>query len=564
MYSIAPVSYSKGVLAMMRFVIVIITVLALPALAFSTTIHVPKDYSTIQAAIDAAANGDTVMVAPGIYKENLFYKGMGITVTSSAGPYTTIIDGMQAGRVVTFNQNEGPSAVLEGFSITNGKVTDGGGIRCMGSASPIIRKNAIYKNEATYMGGGIHCQDSAAPQILDNAIYLNISVAGGGISCMNAASPLIKGNGIYRNFPEHQGGAINLGGTASPVITENEMFDNIAGWGGGAINCGDAVVVEITHNSIHGNNGADGGGISFGVDSIVTISNNLICNNASNWHGGGIFCSSTGTITHNTIYDNTTYNQGKGGAIYVTVDGTVTVTDCICWHNTTGSGTDLEISGTPVVTYCDVEGGFAGTGNIDSDPLFFDADDGDFHLKQHPVQPGITNPCVDTGSDLASNLGMDALWTRTDEVPDSGTVDMGFHYGPYSPPWWKALQASAFEISEATGGQVVFTLSADDGNAFRQYLILGSISGTSPGTPLPGGMVVLPLNWDLFSNLVMNLLNTGIFFNFMGSLNGNGDAFAIFNMGPVPGAAGLKITYAYALASPWDFASNAVEITIVP
>ncbi len=76
--------------------------ITLPTLA-GTTIHVPADQPTIQAAINAASNGDTVLVSPATYYENINFNGKAITVASTNGPATTIIDGGQAGAVVTFS-----------------------------------------------------------------------------------------------------------------------------------------------------------------------------------------------------------------------------------------------------------------------------------------------------------------------------------------------------------------------------------------------------------------------------------------------------------------------------
>jgi hypothetical protein len=93
----------------------------------------------------------------------------------------------------------------------------------------------------------------------------------------------------------------------------------------------------------------------------------------------------------------------------------------------------------------------------------------------------------------------------------------------------------------------------------------GSLSGTSPGTLLPGGTAVLPLNWDSFTETVKNLLNSTISENFYSQLNGEGCAEASFNLPMAPlGAAGLRISFAYGIMKPWDFASNPVTIEIVP
>jgi hypothetical protein len=81
-----------------------------------TTITVPTNYPTIQSAINAANNGDTVLVAPGTYVENINFNGKAVTVTSSNGAGATIIDGNHNGTVVTFNHSETLSSVLSGFT----------------------------------------------------------------------------------------------------------------------------------------------------------------------------------------------------------------------------------------------------------------------------------------------------------------------------------------------------------------------------------------------------------------------------------------------------------------
>lgn len=129
---------------------------------------------------------------------------------------------------------------------------------------------------------------------------------------------------------------------------------------------------------------------------------------------------------------------------------------------------------------------------------------------------------------------------------------------------YQSLYADADTISASTGGSVNFTLTAGMINANRDYLLLGSISGTVPGTPLPGGMATLPLNWDLFMTTVALMINTPPFHDFMGTLDGSGMGSAQLNLGPVPGAAGIIMHFAYALNRPWDFASNPVAVEIVP
>lgn len=220
---------------MIAFRITILTFLVLFYCAkalFATIHHVPKDYSTIQEAIQAAAAGDTVLVAFGIYHENVDFIGKDIVLASlflTTGRdehiYNTIIVS-DSGSVITFANGESRSALLCGFTITGGtgtSITDergfikefGAGILIKG-ASPVIRKNVITKN-STYpscrgAGGGIAIMDSANPLIASNILTDNdiwgpcthAAYFGGGIWVDSISNPIIGGsenqaNNIYSN-----------------------------------------------------------------------------------------------------------------------------------------------------------------------------------------------------------------------------------------------------------------------------------------------------------------------------------------------------------------------------
>lgn len=163
----------------------IITILTCTALAAfgarsagADMIEVPLHVPTIQGAIDIAVDGDTVLVAPGTYVENINFLGKAITVTSESGPEVTIIDGNGIDSVVKFISGEKLSAKLHGFTLQNGDALRGGGIYidfssptisdskivdntgCLGlgiyisTGSPVIRRNIIKNNRHTICHGG--------------------------------------------------------------------------------------------------------------------------------------------------------------------------------------------------------------------------------------------------------------------------------------------------------------------------------------------------------------------------------------------------------------------------
>ncbi|MFH0787573.1 MAG: PKD domain-containing protein, partial [Pseudomonadota bacterium] len=149
----------------------------LPDNSPAAEIHVPAQFPTIQAAIDASANNDIIVVDPGLYTENIDFNGKGITVRStnpldSTVVAATVIDGNRNGSVVTFKSGETRDSVLSGFTIRNGIGTlldgkrYGGGIYCGNQATPTIRFNRIINNSAD-IGGGLYIHGNSSPTIAD-------------------------------------------------------------------------------------------------------------------------------------------------------------------------------------------------------------------------------------------------------------------------------------------------------------------------------------------------------------------------------------------------------------
>ena len=185
-------------------------------------LRVPEDFSTIQAAIDAAPDGATITVAPGRYTENIDFLGK-LLLLSGAGP-DSVIDGAGRGPVVRFVNGEGPASVLDSFTITGGLATQGAGIEIENS-SPTIVRNVIVDNAASGVGSGIFVGGSAAqPAIFNNLLMFNVGVNGGDPHAIqiSGSSPRIVNNTLVRN----DSNAILTSGSGFPEIRNNILARN--------------------------------------------------------------------------------------------------------------------------------------------------------------------------------------------------------------------------------------------------------------------------------------------------------------------------------------------------
>ncbi|MHC4944233.1 MAG: hypothetical protein ACYTG7_14560 [Planctomycetota bacterium] len=258
--------------------------------AFSDTLNVPADYPSIQAAIDAAADGDTVLVAPGTYFENINFFGKAITVTSKEGAASTVIDGNEAGRVVTFRSGEGPDSVLRGFSITNGRGYRGGGIICM-SSSPTITDNIIHDNFSIKSGGGMYFTEGAAPIFYHNAVTGNETDyfgEGGALYC-DRSSPIIIDSIFSENNAGEGGGGIFCT-HSSPFLRDTVITDNWTYWNGkgGGIFCADGDPRLINCSFISNMSDSDGGGLHLQGGNASLIDCTFHDNYAGGGDGGGL------------------------------------------------------------------------------------------------------------------------------------------------------------------------------------------------------------------------------------------------------------------------------------
>ena len=293
----------------------------------SRTIRIPKDYSSIQKGIAKAVDGDTILVAPGTYHENINFLGKKIVLASRfilKGDTTiiseTILDGSKpdnkdSASVVKFISGEDSSSAIVGFTIQNGKGSlilepkgyGGGGILCM-SSSPRIIHNIIKYNFAYAYGGGIYCQKSS-PQIIQNMVIGNSTdFFGGGIFC-NKASPKIEENILQYNSAKYgRGGGIHCF-LSTPLIKRNLILDNSCYLEGGGVCCESSSAALIINNTFVRNRGIAGSGIGCIKSSSPKIVNNIIAFG----QGVSLWCdkSSNPLITHNDFWKTPGENYGS-------------------------------------------------------------------------------------------------------------------------------------------------------------------------------------------------------------------------------------------------------------
>jgi hypothetical protein len=218
-------------------------------------IDIPADYPTIQAGVNASSEGDTVLVQPGIYRENLIINqhnlvlgSLFLTTNDTSYISATVIDGDSSGSVIAISNWLDSATIISGFTLQNGFAETGGGFWCF-QADPTINYNRIVRNCAGW-GGGIAC-DSANPYIHHNFISSNSGSLGGGLAC-NYANADITANIIAGNYAD-QGGGIFCRPGSYPNIINSVIYNNTVLQRGGGIFCFESMP-RLTNSILWGNN----------------------------------------------------------------------------------------------------------------------------------------------------------------------------------------------------------------------------------------------------------------------------------------------------------------------
>ncbi|MCD4690714.1 right-handed parallel beta-helix repeat-containing protein, partial [bacterium] len=305
-----------------------IVALGLMGTASADTVHVPSEHSTIQAGIDAAGHGGTVIVAPGTYRGpgnlNIDMDGLCVTLTSSGSAAETIIDCELDGRAFDISSPNDTTAVIDGFTIRNGTAQLGGGID-ISAAAPTIN-DCVFESCTADNGGAIHMSSTASPTITDCTFSGNVAKDGGGLYS-GSFEGSIEGCTFSGNVAEN-GGGLYLSGTAEHPVTGCAFVGNTADSGGGVF----YVLADCAFEgcSFFGNTANFGAGAYFqsgyndpGVTRCSFVGND----------GGGVYSLMAELTFTQCIF---AFDESEAGFTCSHANPNPTITHCVVFGNAGG------------------------------------------------------------------------------------------------------------------------------------------------------------------------------------------------------------------------------------
>ncbi len=337
---------------------------------------------------------------------------------------------------VVNGSNTDSTAVLDGFTISSGNANGdetnrlGGGM-FNDNGSPVVTNCSFTKNTTTDFGGGMYNYYSSPT--VTNCIFKDNHSGdyGGGIENDFYCSPMVTACTFSNNTAPNGGGIDNFI-NCNPTVIDCTFNNNSATIGAGMANWGSNPTV--TECIFTGNSATDSGGGLYDNDSSPTVTNCIINDNIATLDGGGMYnYRDASPILTNCTFSGNVSGQ-YGGGIYNHGDSSPVIVSCILWGDTAPLGAEIynhDVTSVPAVNYSDVQGGWEGTGNLDSDPRFADPENGDFHLKSKAgrwvpatrswILDPVTSPAIDRGDPAGA-------WSN-EPSPNGGRINLGVYGG---------------------------------------------------------------------------------------------------------------------------------------
>jgi hypothetical protein len=449
--------------------------------AAADVINVPGDAPTIQAAIDRAATGDEIVVAPGTYAESVNFRSKALTLRSTAGAAATIIDGQNRPAFVVIAGGSREPSTIDGFTIRGGRWSGngtgpGGGLSMQGGAVTVT--NSMFTRNVAYSGGAIAVSGGTLTirdcRFEDNRALNGTSIYGARSTVRIEGSTFVR-NGSVTNDGDGTGyGGVRADG-GSLEIVNSTFTENTGSWGAAIYTNGARVLIDgvtayrnggfeapgtfytfnggaasflggsgTVRNSVFtSNRSAAGSALYFASAANFTVVNNVLNANVGGLFGAAIYA---GDGTSPRIINNTFANN-QSGAVVTRYFSNPIITNNIIWREDfprrdPNASIDVFGNGTGTISYTLLQGRFyapiPGAGNVSAAPEFADADgednipgtlDDNFALVSG-------SPGVDAGNSRAvpagvlTDLAGSARFADDQATPDSGAgdapiVDMG-------------------------------------------------------------------------------------------------------------------------------------------